>query len=154
MRATLLSDGISWLAPIVLAVMVSTANAEIYKSIDAAGHTVFSATRPPGITSTLVKPKTSKASGEAIQKLKATSAPAKPDAEAQTDKKKSDTPPEPTAAEKKANCQKSRGILTQLQNSTRLQDYDEKKQLRFLTEAERQQRIKASEASIKSWCKK
>ena len=153
MRATLMSDGLVWLAPIVLAVMVSTANAEIYKSIDAAGHVVFSASPPPGTASTLVKPKTSKASDAAIQKLKAATAPAKPKADSDAEKKKSDTPPEPTAAEKKANCQKSRGILTQLQNSTRLQDYDEKKQLRFLTEDERQQRIKASEVSIKSWCK-
>ena len=139
----------------MVALILSTpsANAAIYQSKDAAGHTVFSATPPPGTASTLVKPKTGKASGAAIQKLKAATAPAKPKADSEAEKKKSDTPPKPTAAEKKANCQKSRGILTQLQNSTRLQDYDEKKQLRFLTEDERQQRIKASKVSIKSWCK-
>lgn len=153
MRVSIALNRILHLSAIVLALIASIVNAAIYQSKDAAGHTVFSASPPPGTASTLVKPKTSKASDAAIQKLKAATAPAKPKADSEAEKKKSDTPPEPTAAEKKANCQKSRGILTQLQNSTRLQDYDEKKQLRFLTEDERQQRIKASEVSIKSWCK-
>ena len=154
MRESLKLSGITWFAAITLALCASAANAAIYQWKDAAGHTIFSATPPPNAQSTIVNPKAGKASSEAIRKLKTATAPATPKAAA-AEKKKPDTPPEPTAAEKKANCQKARGILTQLQNSARLQDYDEKtKQRRFLTTDERQQRMKASELSIKSWCKK
>ncbi len=128
----------------------SAVSAEIYQWTDDNGQTVFSETPPPDAAHKVVKPKFGKESPAAIEKLKAHTAPSKG---AQGDAgKTAEKPKAPTAAEKKANCAKGRDILTQLETSTRLRVKNEKGELSYLPEEERQKRIKDSQKSIQSWC--
>ena len=128
----------------------SAVSAEIYQWTDENGQTVFSQTLSPEAAHKVVKPKFGKESPAAIEKLKAQTAPPKG---AQEDAGKTvEKPKAPTAAEKKANCAKGRDILTQLETSTRLRVKNEKGELSYLPEEERQKRIKDSQKSIQSWC--
>ncbi len=127
----------------------SAVSAEIYQWADENGQTVFSETPPPDAAHKVVKPKFGKESPAAIEKLKA-QALAKVAQENAA--KTAEKPKEPTPAEKKANCAKGRGILTQLESSNRLRVKNEKGELSYLPEEERQKRIKDSQKSIQSWC--
>lgn len=124
--------------------------AEIHKWVDENGETVFSEKPPPGRETSIVKPQYGRESPEAITKLKEKTAPKPP---AATDGKQASKKKEPTAAEKQANCRKARDTKTQLESSTRLRVADDKGELSYISEDERQRRIRATQESIDSWCK-
>jgi hypothetical protein len=125
-------------------------SAEIYQWKDERGDTVFSQHPPRDVPSQVVNPHVSKPSAEAMEKLKAqTTPPPQPEAAPQA----AAAAPEPSAAERKANCEKARKILSQLESSTRLRYVNEQGDLSFLSEDERQSRMKSAQESIKSWCK-
>jgi Domain of unknown function (DUF4124) len=134
----------------VLTLVGSICHAEIYQWKDADGKTVFSERPPRDVKATVVKPKVSPASAEAIEKLKAQTAPKK---EAGKEKKAAANKPEPTAEEKKANCEKSRQALTKLESSTRLRYKNDEGELAFLPEEQRQANIKTAQKNIAEWCK-
>lgn len=128
----------------------SSVAAEIYRWKDKDGQTVFSQTPPPDAAHQVVKPKFGKESPAALEKLRAQSPPASKPAPAEDKKQK---PQEPTAEERAANCAKARETRTQLETSRRLRIKDEKGELSYLTEEERQKRLIDADKSIQSWCK-
>ncbi|MGH8597075.1 MAG: DUF4124 domain-containing protein [Gammaproteobacteria bacterium] len=140
-------------AVVVAAAFAAPVFGEIYRWQDANGQTVFSAEKPPhGTDATVVKintaPPSSKSANETPQP------PAADVKKKEPEKKVADAALNPTPAEMKANCAKSKEILTQLQNSNRLRYTQDNGELAYLTEEQRQQRIKDSQASVASWCKK
>lgn len=141
----------SIIALAVVAAAVS-AKAEIYQWKDENGQTVFSATPPPGAEHQVVKPKYGKESSEAIEKLKTRTAP-KPPADPATAKKEDKKPKEPTAKEKAANCAKAREVRQQLEESRRLRVKNEKGELSYISEEDRQKRVGDADKSIGAWCK-
>lgn len=138
------------LLTITLVIAAGQAGAEIYQWKDEHGQTVFSEKPPAGTAAAVVKPKTAPPSAAAIEKLKAQSAA--PTVAADAEKKVATKPPEPTVKEAAANCAKAREVLSQLQTQNRLHYKQENGELGVLTEDQREERIKDSQASIASWC--
>lgn len=125
-----------------------TVSAEIYKWVDENNRTVFSEKPPPGTAKEVVKPRISKNPANPVSP--ATAAPA---ADAQP--KKPETPPAPTAKQKaqmKKACEEAHVVMNQLTISRRMQYVNDKNELAFVTEEDRQARLKEAEKAIKDYC--
>ncbi|MBI2801516.1 MAG: DUF4124 domain-containing protein [Gammaproteobacteria bacterium] len=125
------------------------AHAEIYKWVDKDGNTTYSTSPPPGQHADIVKPKVSRPADATPRTPKA------------TDGKK--TPPKPKDSaplltpemqkELRAACDKAHTVLKQLSVSNRARYINDKKELVYATDAERQARIKEANQKIKDYCK-
>ncbi len=136
---------------VALLIAATPCFAEIYQWKDADGHTVFSEKAPLNVEFKIVKPKTTPPSAAAIEKLKKQLAPpAAPVAKSGQDL--AAAPAEPTPKEKKANCKTATEVLTRLQNTGRVRQRQENGEVVYLTEEERQQRVKDAQASVAKWC--
>lgn len=130
------------------AVVAIAPAAQIYQWKDENGQTVFSATPPPQGAREVVKPRYAKESPEAIEQLRARTAPKEPAQAAKTE-----PPKGPSAEEKAEKCRKAREIRTQLETSRRLREKNEKGELQYISEEERVRRVGETDKSIEAWCK-
>lgn len=129
--------------------------AEVYKSVDADGNVVFSQKPPPGVKAETVKPRYTRPPGAA--KSAGTGAQSKPSAPPATvivpaDGKQKLSPEQ--LAIKAKNCENARSQIKQLTapRANRLQYRDDKGELAFYTEDQRNEGIQAAEKAAKEFC--
>jgi hypothetical protein len=148
-----------WLNAVMLATValwVTGASAEVYKSRDANGHVVFSQKPPKDGQSEIVTPRYSKPPSQADGAAAPFKPPAQPGAmpsatDAST--KPKELTPEQKAAKQK-NCEIANERLTQLQHPgpRRLQYKNDKGELAYLTPDMVEERIKDAQAKIAENC--
>lgn len=136
-----------WAFALLLVLPGAGANAApVYKWTDDQGHTVYSERPPPGGAVEKIEPRGGTASADAIAKLKERSAP--PPAR--------EAAPAVETAEQKAQretaCAQARKVIDQLTHSTRMQYINEKQERAFLTEDQRQARLKEAHEALAKYC--
>lgn len=126
--------------------------AEIYKWTDADGKTVYSEKPPPGGAATVVNPHAGKASPEAQERLRSTIEQSRQEDEADQATEAETAATDAKAKEKKHACEQARVVLEQLTRSTRMQYVDENNERAFLSEEQRQSRLRDANEKIKEYC--
>ena len=129
--------------------------AEVYKSVDADGNVIFSQTPPPGVKAEAVKPRYSRPPGAAKSAgtdIKAKPAPPPATVIVPADGKQKLTPEQ--LAIKAKNCENARSQIQQLTapRANRLQYRNDKGELAFYTEDQRNEGIQAAEKAAKEFC--
>jgi len=155
MRNTL-TTLLSLLCIIGTAAITDTALAKTYKWVDENGVTQYTATPPPSGDFKTIKPPSkpavdpAKAQGEFDKRLEAFN---KRKEETDKSQKQADEAAAKTAEAKK-NCEQAKKNLNLLQTKVRVRYKEEDGSVRYLTDAEREEKLNRAKDAIKSHCKK
>ena len=141
--------GLAWFTSIAIA------DSEIYKWTDAEGNVHYGSEKPADAEAEKMKVDTSTTGvdtgAEALDNLKQ-----QVDDEAERIKEEG-IPPEPPVPslpmkEVKKRCQAARQDLATIQSRGQLKERDEKGEVRYVSEEEKQRRIKAAKRQIREYC--
>ncbi len=130
--------------------MAGPALGQIYKSVDADGNVVYSQTPPPEGKAEVVTPRYSGPASAADDEYAASPPPRRTGAPLAPMQRL--TPAQQAA--KAANCETARGQMERLSapRANRLQYKNEKGELAFYGEEERQRLVSEAQAAISKWC--